>query len=208
MGISRQGIHGNYRKRVGNVVARKVRGRVVLSIYQPDVSNPRTPKQVAQREEFVGVIRALNAFAALAKETARDWYDWGTGWSNFVKANYRFALDPGSVQFQNLVIARGTLMGPLNPSATSEAEVVTISWTDNSGEGTAMATDVAFGVLYNSAKDVVLFNDLLGKREDREGAISVPSNWAGDNVEVWLFFKREDGSAMSASVYLGSIAVD
>lgn len=207
MGISRQGIHGNYRKKVGNVVARKYRGRVILSIYQPDVSNPNTPKQQSHRTAFVAKIRALNAFAGLEKKYARDWFEWGTGWSNFVKYNWNAFSPTNELRTDQLVVTRGTLLNPTNPSAAIEAGICTFSWTNNAGQGNAGAEDLAICVAYNSAKDVVIYNDYGGKRSDRESQLSLPSAWVGDNVDVYLAFHSPDETLISESMYLGSLSI-
>lgn len=209
MGISRQGIHGNYRKKVGNVVARVVRGRVILSIYQPDVSNPNTAKQQTQRNRFVNVIRAFNAFAGWAKSHARNWYPVGTGWSNFIKKNYNnYNNVTRDILFSQLVISEGTLLLPVNPSATVEAGIINASWTDNSGQGNATPNDMATLLAYNAAKDVVIYSDDLGKRSERVAELSLPTNWSGDNVEVYMVMKSAtDISLWSDSVYLGSLSI-
>lgn len=209
MGISRQGIHGNYRKKVGNVVARVVRGRVILSIYQPDVSNPNTAKQQTQRSRFVNVIRAFNAFAGWAKSKARNWYPVGTGWSNFIKKNYNnYNNTTGDILFNNLVVSEGTLLLPVNASATVESGIINVSWNDNSGQGNATPNDLASVLAYNSAKDVVVYSDDLGKRSERTAELSVPSAWNGDNVEVYLAMQSAtDSSLWSDSIYLGSLSV-
>ena len=45
MGKANQGVFGAWTKRVGNVVGRVIQGVNVYSIYQPNVSNPRTELQ-------------------------------------------------------------------------------------------------------------------------------------------------------------------
>lgn len=207
MGISRQGIHGNYRKKVGNVVARKYRGRVILSIYQPDVSNPNTPKQQSHRTAFLAKIRALNAFAGFVKKYARNWYEWGTGWSNFVKYNWNAFNSTNELRTDQLVLTRGTLLNPTNPSAAVEQGICTFSWTSNVGQGNAGPEDFSIMVAYNPAKDVVVYNDNGPKRGEREGQLSLPSAWNGDNVDVYLSFRSPDDTLISESMYLGSLTV-
>ena len=208
MGISRQGIHGNYRKKVGNVVARIVRGRVILSIYQPEVSNPNTAKQQTQRSSFVNKIRALNAFAGWARSHARDWFPVGTGWSNFLKRNWTNFLSGGGINYDSLVISEGTLLLPGNPSAAVEAGMLTISWSDNGGQGNATSNDMVTVLVYNSAKDVVLYADDLAKRSEREATFSMPSAWNGDSVEVYLVMhSATDSSIWSDGKYLGAVSI-
>lgn len=208
MGISRQGIHGNYRKKVGNVVARLVRGRVILSIYQPEVSNPNTAKQQTQRSSFVNKIRALNAFAGWAHSHARDWYSVGTGWSNFLKKNWTNFINSGGINYDTLVISEGNLLLPVNPSAAVEAGMLTVSFGDNSGQGNATANDMATILVYNSAKDLVIYADDLAKRSERVATISLPGAWAGDNVEVYLVMhSATDSSLWSDGAYIGSVSI-
>ena len=210
MGKSRQGVHGNYNGRVGNVVARKSQGRVILSIYQPDVANPRTTKQTAQRVAFAFRSSALKMFAYFIKPLARGWYEFGTGWSNLIKKNYTnaFHFSGGSWEclYDKVVLSVGRPQVGFNATASFDNSMMTVSWTDNSG-GDIDTNDTACIVLANPSKDQALFFETTAKRGDRQASGGVPTSWTGDNVEVYWFMKSADGTEYGDSEYLGSISV-
>ena len=52
MGKQYGGMFANWYGKIGNVVGRIRQGRTIVAIYQPNVSNPRTDAQIAQRERF------------------------------------------------------------------------------------------------------------------------------------------------------------
>ena len=61
------GAFANYYGKVGNVIARIRQGRTILSIYQPNVHNPRTEAQVAQRTDFGLITKFLSPLSQILK---------------------------------------------------------------------------------------------------------------------------------------------
>ena len=87
----RLGVMGTFANKVGIVVGRKWRNLDVMSAYQPKVFNPKTKKQVEQRQRFgaasklargmkLGLAYGFAGVAAGTKSPAR---------SRFVQANIK-----------------------------------------------------------------------------------------------------------------------
>ena len=58
-------LQGTARGRMGDIVAKVVHGKQILSKYQPNVKNPESPKQMANRGIFAEASKVL---AKLKKE--------------------------------------------------------------------------------------------------------------------------------------------
>ena len=206
MGKSRQGIHGNYNGRVGNVVARKSQGRVILSIYQPNVANPRTAKQESNRSRFAFISNALRPFLSVAELTAKKWYQFGTYWSNFIKKNYFVGFStstPIETYYDKLVLAEGTLTNPMSPTASVDSGTLGVTWTINTGDN-VNPNDLAVLVAYNPTNNEMISQVTTAKRSDRQATLTCPSYWNGDNAECYFFMKAADSNEFSDSIYLGS----
>ena len=112
-----------------------------------------------------------------------------------------------SVDMAKVLVSRGSLTGALNGVATSANGVVTLNWADNSGSGTAAATDKALIVVLNPARAESVFDTGGNQRVAGTEDITVPADWVGESVEVFLGFITEDGKDVANSSYLGSVVV-
>ena len=54
-------LQGTARGRMGEIVAKVIHGEQILSKYQPNITNPRTPKQMAVRRKFKTISQAMKA---------------------------------------------------------------------------------------------------------------------------------------------------
>ena len=69
---------------------------------------------------------------------------------------------------------------------------VDVTWTDNSGSGSASATDKALILIYNVDKNEEVFTTTGSARSAGTESISVPVEYIGDSVEVFIGFISED----------------
>lgn len=212
MGKAFQGVFGNFSGKVGNVVGRVRQGQNVYAIYQPVVSNPRTPAQVAAREKFTLLVKFGAIMLEAIKEGFRDLdgYKRGTPLSSFVGYNSKITdiidtdVTPHVVMYSYVVISQGIVPLPYSPSATLDSNTVMLTWTDNSGIGDARETDVSRIVVYNPAKGEMVMGG-EANRSSRNASLTLPASWSGDSVEAYCYFWRESDSKASKSVYLGSL---
>jgi len=112
-----------------------------------------------------------------------------------------------SVDLAKVLVSRGSLTGALNGVAISANGVVTVNWADNSGSGTATATDKALIVILNPTRAESIFDTGGNQRAATTEDITVPADWVGESVEVFLGFITADGKEVANSVYLGTVAV-
>jgi len=97
----------------------------------------------------------------------------------------------------------------LTPAANGAAAIgggnITISWDDNSSIGSAKPTDKALIAIVNPEKAEAITDTAGAERTAGTHTVTVPTNWNGDDVEVYLGFISEEGKEVANSVYLGTI---
>lgn len=204
------GAFANYYGKVGNVVARIRQGRTILSIYQPNVLNPRTSEQVKVRNKFAAITRYASGLAGALKYGFHnlDGYKTGNYFSAAVGYNSKNdAYDEtiAEIDANKFIIAQGNVDLPYSPSASAEGNTVTITWSDNSGMGNALATDKICVVAYNPSTNQSVISIDAADRSERNASLALPTAWSGATVDVWLFVKRPSTNDCSMSTHLAAL---
>jgi hypothetical protein len=80
---------------------------------------------------------------------------------------------------------------------------LTLTWTDESGTGVGLATDLVHGCIISDFDKEVIPIPLGATREDEEVAIPLPTHWHAENtLHCYIAFKRADGLDVSDTQYL------
>ena len=212
MGKISQGILGGFSGKVGNVIGATWKGIDYMRIKPSSVANPRTPGQLDQRSKFATVLRFLQPMTDFLRVGFRLYAIKMTQFNNAMSYNLNNAVTgmyPNfMIDYANALVTRGNLTGAFNAAASSPAAgSVEITWNDNSGSGSALATDRALIVLLNTQRQEAMFTTQGPERSVGSETISVPAEYSGEDVEVFLGFISEDGTRVANSVYLGSVTV-
>lgn len=202
-----QGILGNFSGKVGNVVGRVRGDRTVIAVYQPEVGNPQTTSQQTQRQKLTVATEFLKGIAPVVKKSMRSLTQYGTGWSASIRHILMYAITgtyPNQeVQASDVLIANGNVDLPYSPSKSADGTTLSLTWADNSGLGNALATDIICAAVRDGDKNQWVYNENVGVRSDRNGTLSLPTAWSGDDVDVYLYVRR-GYSDFSKSTWLGS----
>ena len=212
MGKIKQGILGGLSGKVGNVIGANWKGIDYLRIKPSSVANPRTPGQVDQRSKFSTVLRFLQPMTDFLKVTFRQYASGMTQFNAAMSYNLNNAVTgvfpDFAIDYPNALVSRGNLTTPADGAATSTtAAELDLTWTDNSGTGSAMATDKALIVAINAVRGEAVFTTAGPARSAGSALLNLPVEYSGENLEVYLGFISEDGSKVSNSVYLGSVSI-
>jgi hypothetical protein len=212
MGKISQGVLGGFSGKVGNVVGGTWKGIDYMRIKPANVTNPRTEGQVDQRSKFSTVLRFLQPMTDFLRVGFKLYANKMTQFNAAMSYNLNNAITgvyPNfMVDYASALVTRGNLSGAANGAASSpSAGDVQITWDDNSGSGSAQATDKALIVLLNTTRQEAVFTTAGPARSAGTETISVPSEYTGEDVEVFLGFISEDGSKVANSSYLGSVTV-
>jgi hypothetical protein len=111
------------------------------------------------------------------------------------------------LSFGSVLISRGSLTPATNGAATIVGGSVRVAWNDNSGVGTAKATDKALIAVINADKGEAVTVSAGESRSVAFQNVSVPADWVGEDIQVYLGFISEDSKEVANSVYLGTLTV-
>lgn len=189
-----QGILGNFSGKVGNVVGRVRSDRTVIAVYQPEVANPQTTSQMAQRQKLAKVTEFLKGAANIVRFSMKSLTKYGTGWSAAIQYNMTYAIT-GSYPNQSVDatlarISAGNIDLPYSPSAIADATTISLTWSDNTGMGNALASDIICAAAYNSNKGQWVYSSDIAERNERNGTFVLPTAWTGDSVNVYMYVRR------------------
>lgn len=205
MGKIKQGLLGGVSGKVGPTVGSSWKGIPVLKALPLSVANPRTAGQVAQRTKMTNVVAFAQLILATVIKPLWDRFaQQASGYNEFVSANIGLFAASLPSPVSDLVISRGKMASTPVDSASSGAaeDPYTINWTDDSGSGLKLATDVAFAVVVNSTKGSVIGGSSAAVRSDGTMSLEKPGDWLPvDDIHVYLAFRREDGTVVSDNSY-------
>lgn len=208
MGKAFGGVFANWTKKVGNVVGRIVNGENIYSIYQPNVSNPNTLDQQKQRHNFTLMVKLGSAVLGAINVGYKKFAEKGRVIGTFISQNIKNvtgAWPAVVIDYSKIVMAKGSLLLPYNPSASVNGNEVDVSWTDNTGEGNAKGDDNIAIILYNKDKEIGIYDVAVADRQTGSATYNVPSSWTGDKAECYIFCYNRD--EVSNSVFLGELSL-
>jgi len=212
MGIIKQGVIGAFSGKVGNVVGASWKGIAYMRILPASVANPKTDKQVAQRGKFTLTLKFLQPLTQFLKTGFKNYAVKMSPFNNAMSYNILNAIQgtyPNyTIDYPNALVTRGNLAPALNQAAASTvAGTVLFTWTNNSDEANASATDKSLLIVYNPGKNQAVTFSELGTRADGTQAVTVPHSFSGDLVHCYMGFITVDGKLVSNSKYAGAITV-
>lgn len=212
MGKIAQGILGPVSGKTATVVGGTWKGIAYVRGKASSIANPRTIKQQTQRLKFALVLSYLQCFIGFIRESFKTSAIKMTAFNACMSHNILHAITgtyPAfDIDFSKLQVAQGPLVGALNPEVTSlTAGEVEFSWEDNSSPNGASTADKVLVLIFNPVKReaqwIIGGNTRIGGSQ----SITLPSNYAGDEVQCYVAFESVDGSVNSNSSFAGGIIV-
>ena len=211
MGIIKQGILGGFSGKVGTVVGSSWKGISYMRGQAQSIKNPRTEKQMAQRDKFalaLSFIRPIQSFIQIGFKTyAHKQSAFNAAMSYTLKNAIKGTYPNHSIDYEKAMVSRGSLVQPFNVNMLNNDNEIGIAWTDNSGTANALDTDFAMPLAYNPAKEEAVYSLNSSCRGDEGVSLQYPSDWVGDTVHVYLGFVSEDGTLVADSTYIGSVTI-
>jgi len=211
------GVIGVSRKKVGEIVAFRNGGKTIARKYlgTGEIANPRTAGQLAQRERFGLLAETLSMAAAFFNHSFGAYRRYFNGfsaamhynWADLITGSYPlYTVDP-----TKLIISRGGLLGLDGVQVTANANHgVTLTWTDNTGQGNARNDDKVSFVLwiptFGSLTKMFAFEN-VADRSTGTYAQSWLLQAPGETAHVYVCIHRNGGSKYSTSQYLGTVTL-
>lgn len=211
MGTIKQGILGGFSGKVGTVIGGNWKGISYMRSQAQSVKNPRTDGQLSQRSKFALALSFLKPMTDIVRTGFKLYANKQTAFNaamSYTLANAISGDYPDyQLNFDSALISRGSLTSATNGAATAVGGNVTITWDDNTGVGTAKATDKALIAVLNADKGEAVTVSAGEARSTVTQTVSVPADWMGEEVQVYLGFISADAKEVANSVYLGSVTV-
>ena len=219
MGTIKKGLLGGVSGKVGNVVGGNWKGIDYLRILPASVANPKTTKQLNQRTKFLRVIRFLQPLNEFVRIGFKAHAIKMSAFNAAMSYNFHHAIagtyPDYEIDYGNARISRGQLTGGMNANCTSpEPGKVSITWADNTGQGSAQSGDKAMVVVYNPITEESTMVLDAAMRMDATAELMVPNSWSGDEVHCYLSFSLLESlissggkKAISDSLYCGGVVV-
>ena len=212
MGTIKQGILGGFSGKVGTVVGSSWKGISYMRGQAQSVKNPRTAKQMAQRDKFalaLSFVRPIQSFVKIGFKTyATRQTAFNAAMSYTLKNVIKGTYPSFTIDYSQAMVSRGSLAKPLNIQKQNNNNEIAVSWNDNSGTANALDTDFAMIMAYNAEKKEAVYDIATACRGDEGASLQYPSDWVGDTVHIYLAFVSEDGTLVSDSDYVGSETIE
>ena len=212
MGTYNKGILGPFSGKIGTVVGATWRGKFVMRSLPTKTDRTPTEDQQLQRDKFTVVSEFLTPIGSVITRYYGRSGGFTTRRNQAMSYHMKEAVeyvDPNfEILYNKVQIAKGDLLGVQNPAVNAlGGGTIEYSWDDNSGQGSAKATDQLVIVMYAPAEK--LYFTLLNATSRSEGAatINLPAYFTGLEVQSWITFAAEDGKAYATSVYMGVVVV-
>jgi len=212
MGEIKRGILGGFSGKVGTVVGSTWKDVSYMRALAISVSNPRTPKQQTQRGKFAMSMTFLRAIVPYIRVGYHPYALGRTAFNAAMSYILRHAITGSApqleVDYERVLVARGTLMPVFNAAAALKDNTLTLTWKDNSKMGDALSTDLAMPLVYNKARGTAYYDLEAATRAEGTLSLELPDNWADDALAVFLAFRSADGIRVTNSICLKNDAYE
>jgi hypothetical protein len=212
MGIIKQGVLGGFSGKVGTVIGSSWKGLAVMRGLTIAKSGKRTALQLQQQAKFALMIKFLQPLSALLDRTFDSFAVGMTGVNKALSYNIQNAITgvfPAlTVDYPMVLLSRGDLpRAAVAAAASAVAGKLDFTWTDNSGLGKALATDIAFVAVFCEPLGHWIYSQQTGaSRGAGTYSLDVPA-FSGRPVHTYLGFVSANGRTFSDTVYAGLVNV-
>lgn len=203
MGVIKRGILGGFSGRVAGVVGSSWKGIAYMKALPLSVANPKTAAQTAQRTAFAYAVSiATQINSGFIKPMWDRFAVQMSGYNDFVGTNVKAYKGSDDIPAANFIGSKGKIAAtPIDSvSYNSETRDLALTWTDDTGEGLKLGTDVVYAFAVDD-NEVAQALDMDGAVRSTEG--KTPKFSAGaelkNAVKVWIGFRRPDGTVVSDS---------
>ncbi|MBE0650048.1 MAG: hypothetical protein IH595_04320 [Bacteroidales bacterium] len=188
-----------------------------MRVIPASVSNPRTPRQLNARSRFALMGHFLSTQRRLVSAGFKAYAENSTAFNAAMQYNLAYAITGEypdlSIDFSQVKLSMGQLPVPSGMQAVvSSALSITLSWTDNSSMSLANSSDLLMVGVYDPETGTGYTELGILKRSDAGGVLTLPDNWAGRMVELFLFMvstlsagEIHSKEMVSDTLYMGNL---
>lgn len=201
-----QGILGGVLGKVGNVVGSSWKGIAILKSRPLSVANPRTTAQVAQRTKMSNTVAfAQEILSSIIKPLNDRFAQQASGYNDFVRRNIHLFenSEPSPAVDLKISVGKMVAVNPTEMIKSGHAGMVLVKYPKTLVDAFASADDLVYAVVQNVETKEIVTNVGLIPRSAGEFVVKFSENLgANEEVQVWLAFRRVDGTVVSNTGYL------
>lgn len=205
-----EGIFGGFRGRIGNVIGVKRNGNYYIKSVPSHIKNPRTKKQQGNRNRFGLASTLASRLKPFIKQSFKS-VEEKTWRGAFISYNMKSAIhiSEGSpeVQHEELILSAGVLKQVSTAGVKIEGKGrVSITWSDNSGEGNARKTDrVLLAAISDEAKHLC-WSANEAVRSDESADLLLSDVMKEREIHLYLVLQSADAKMSSNTQYMGRLS--
>ena len=212
MGTIKKGILGGFSGTVGTVVGATWRGMDVIRSRPKSSGGNPTQLQLIVRAKFALAIKFQNSLRSMQSRL----YGENAGVKSRVNLAASYLLrevvdyvnDQAVLKMEKVIVTKGVVTGFQNLAVTAAAaETLNFTWTDNSSQMLAKATDIFCTAVYEEESAEFAITEGPETRIEGTAAVVLPETWVGKTVHVYAFFQTVEQTEACNSLYLGTLLV-
>ena len=113
-----------------------------------------------------------------------------------------------AIDYSKVILSRGELLGLQDAAATPmSTAILKLTWTDNSGQGQALPTDLIFAAAYNETRKQWEYRMAAATRGTPAFNFQLPAAWVGETVHCWIAVASADDYLYGNSEYFGPLSL-
>lgn len=212
MATFEKGILGGFSGKVGNVVGARWRGIDIMRSLPQRGDYVPTQAQVDQRMRFALVAHFLYWLKPIVgkyfgkKQGDKSIFNLATGYhlkEAVTELNGVYVMD-----YPKVLISKGELRGLADGVAVDKPnQIISVSWTDNSGQGYANVDDQLAVASYAPDTNLYQLFEDAAERSEATADLQMPAYFSGQTVQLWATFIASNGKDAATSSYLGTVTV-
>jgi hypothetical protein len=211
MGTFSKGLFGAFRGKVGNMVGSTWKGIEVVKSKPARRKGKFTADQLQQQAKFALMVRFLQPLTPLLDQAYNSGAVQMSGFNKALSFNILNAVTgeyPAfKVDYQRVILGQGKLSNADSPKAASTAAgKLSVAWADNTGSGSAQASDTAFVAVYCEELNRWAFSQNAAVRTAGTLSLDVAS-FSGKVTQTWFGFVSAKGKQVSTSLFAGEVTV-
>lgn len=211
MGTIKNGILGGFSGTVGPVVGSSWKDINVIRSRPPGRRRKSTVNQLKQMERMKLVSQFLAPLTSLLNQTYNSVTVRMSCFNKALSYNIRNAVEGDypafRINYARVILGNGDLLNPeLLPAHSDSTGQLTLSWKDNSNEGSARASDQVFAAVFSSVRDQWMTGFAGVKRNAGSYTLDIAA-FSGVAVHAYIGFLSVDGRFVSTSQYTGLVNI-
>lgn len=206
MGKMKDGLYGEIKGKVGNLVACNWKGIPYVRTRPNHMTNPRTEKQQKQRGKFSMAMSFLRPIIPLIRYGYEEFSQKQTPFNaamSYTLKNAFIDTDQGPIlDYNKVMVMHGVLMSAEHAEVVLKDAYAHFKWIDNSGKGNATEDDIAFLLVYNKDRNEAVYEGSEAMRSICHAEMKYPAEWEDENLAIYLGFYNVVNKEASNSVCL------